>query len=450
MKKIKDALKKIKTDNFWNNLVKNSFWAFAGDSIASAIGLIITIILIKIIGSEKYGCLVIGQTYMTIIDIIINVQSWKGVIQFGQKSLVEKNEKALGKYIEIGSILDASTAILCGIISFILAPVIGGWLNWSQETIICAQIFSIEIFSHLSGTSTSILRILNRFNLVALQKFLTAVVKLTILLILFFGNSSISLITATIAYVCADIFGNILLVILAFSRYIKAYGKKNLIKNNEKVDIKHFMSFTLWGTVLDIVDIPVNYFDVFIVSLLGTEIVAIFKVFKQCISVLSKVTSPIQQSILPQFSTLTAEGNIKRGFSIVKKIRNAVLKIIGPITLIVGFTSPLWLKWIYGQEFANHWVILLIYLLVQTFALSYTTIHPYFLSLDKAKNATIYSLMSNIIYCFIAYVLVIKLGMIGIIISYFIQSAIVIGLKYIDIKKIIKENERGENIDEKV
>ena len=444
MKKIREALKKIKTDNFWNNLLKNSFWAFAGDSVASAIGLVVTIILIKLLGSEEYGCLVIGQTYMTIIDIIINVQSWKGVIQFGQKSLVEKNERALGKYIQIGSILDASTAVLCGVIALILAPVIGGWLKWSQETIICAQIFSIEIFSHLSGTSTALLRILNKFNLVALQKFLAATVKISVLLILFLKGDSISLVTATIAYASADIFGNILLVILAFSIYIKKYGKKNLINNTEKVDIKHFVSFTLWGTILDIVDIPVNYFDIFIVSLLGTNVVAIFKVFKQCISILSKVTSPIQQSVLPQFSELKAEGDIERGFKAVKSIRNAILKVIGPMTLIFGLTSPLWLHCIYGQEYANNWVILFSYLLVQTLALSYTTIHPYFLSLDKAKNATIYSLISNIAYCVIAYILVVKFGMIGIIIAYFIQSSIVIGLKYIDIKKIIKSNEGCE------
>lgn len=441
MKKIKETLKKLKTDSFWNNLVKNSFWAFAGDSVASAIGLVVTIILIKLIGNEKYGCLVIGQTYMTIIDIIINVQSWKGVIQFGQKSLVEKNEKALGKYIQIGSILDVSTAILCGIIALILAPVIGGWLKWSQETIICAQILSVEIFSHLSGTSTAILRILNKFNLVALQKFLTAIVKISILLILLIKGGTISLVTATIAYASADIFGNILLVFLAFSSYIKKYGKRNLINNNEKIDIKRFVSFTLWGTVLDIVDIPVNYFDIFIVSLLGTNMVAVFKVFKQCISILSKVTSPIQQSVLPQFSELKAEGEIERGFRAVKSIRNVILKVIEPIALIVGVSSPLWLGFVYGEEYAYHWEVLLIYLLVQTFALSYTTIHPYFLSLDKAKNATIYSLISNIIYCVVAYILVIKFGMIGIIIAYFIQSSVVIGLKYIDIKKIIKSNE---------
>lgn len=441
MNKIKQIIEKIKNDDFWDNLAKNSFWAFAGDSVAAAIGLIVTIILVRLIGNEQYGSLVLAQTYMTIMDIIINVQSWKGVIQYGQKSIVEKNKKALGKYIRLGSILDTSTAIICGIVSLLLAPVIGNFLNWSKETIICAQIFSLEIFSHLSGTSTAILRILNKFNLVAVQKFITAIVKLTTLAVLFKMSSSISLITATIAYVISDIFGNILLIIFAFYTYIKKYGTKYLLKNDEKVDTKNFVSFTLWGTALDIVDIPVNYFDVFIVSLLGTDKVAIFKVFKQCVSILSKVTSPIQQSILPQFSELTAKNEIKRGFHVVKKIRNAIIKIIGPFALIVGLTSPIWLNLIYGIDYVNYWYVLLVYLIVQTLALSYTTIHPYFLSLDLAKEATIYCIISNVIYCILAFILVKEIGMIGIVIAYFIQSMTIVGLKYVKINKIIKEED---------
>lgn len=427
--------KKIKTNSFWNNLFKNSFWAFSGDAVGSIVGLFITILLIKLIGDEQYGVLILAQTYMSIVDICLNIQSWKSVIQYGQKSMVNNDKESLGAYIRLGSILDISTAIIGGIVAIIIAPIIGNIFNWSDELIICSQIFSITIFSHFSGTPTAVLRILNKFNLVALQKFLAAIIKFIALLVVVIFKGKINLMQATIIYSATDIISNLLLVIFAFREYNKIYGYKYLFKKSAIKDKKEFIKFTLWGTLGEIVDIPVNYFDVFIISLLGNGYVAVFKVFKQCIAILQKVTSPIQQSILPQFSELVAKGEKKRGYDVVIKIRNAILKIIGPIALLLGVTSVFWLRIVYGEIYAQNWYILCIYLLIQVFALSYTTVHPYFLSLNKAKYSTLYVLLANIVYCILAYILVIKIGMLGIILAYFIQCLIVIQLKINAIKK---------------
>jgi O-antigen/teichoic acid export membrane protein len=99
MNKVGEIYNKIKTDGFWNSLVTNSFWAFFGDSTASLINLAITIFLIKLIGNDNYGILVLAQSYMSIVDIILNVQCWKGVIQYSQKAIANKNLNALYEYI---------------------------------------------------------------------------------------------------------------------------------------------------------------------------------------------------------------------------------------------------------------------------------------------------------------------------------------------------------------
>ena len=441
IKKLKEYKNKIKSDGFWNTLFKNSFWAFAGDASASLIGLIITILLIRITGSSNYGILILAQTYMNIIDVSLNVQSWKSVIQYGQKSLTNNKIDDLCSYIKLGTILDVSTAILGCIAAILIAPIIGKLLGWSKILIICAQIFSIEIISHFSGTPTAMLRILNKFNLVALQKFITAIIKLTSIIMILILNKNLPLIYVTIIYCLTDIIGNILLIVFAFYTFKKKYSNTKIFKSKMPTDSKLFINFTLWVTLSEIVDIPVNYFDMFIISVLGNDKVAIFKVFKQCVAILQKVASPIQQAILPQFSELSAKNEKNRGYRIVIKIRNAMLNTITPISLIIGITSPLWLNILYGQEYACYWYVLLIYLLVQTYALSYTTIHSYFLSLDKSKESAIIVLISNIIYFICAYLLVNKTGMLGMVLSFALQAFLVINLKK---KEILKEGVKYE------
>lgn len=431
----KKIVNNIKKNTFWGNLFRNSFWAFIGDAVSSAIGIVIAFILIKAVGNESYGILILGQTYMQIADVLINVQSWKGVIQYGQKALVQKKINDLHAYVKLGSILDISTAILCGVLAILFAPIIGNFFGWSQELICCAQISSITIFTHFSGTPTGILRLLDKFSLVAIQKFISAIIKLsTILLCLCTGN--INIISLTIAYVAADSIGNILLILFALIEYRKKFKLTSLINGKLPNKTKGFISFTLWGTFSEIVDIPVNYLDVFIVSLLGEDKVAIFKTFKQFASVLQKVSSPIQQSILPQFSQLSAEGKQKNGYTVVKKIRSVTIKILLPISLLIGISSPIWLNIFYGEEYSNEWYTFCVYILVQALALSYTTIHPYFLSLGQAKRSTLYILLANIAYLALSYLLIQYVGLIGMAIAFLVQVELAIGLKRKYIKYI--------------
>ena len=441
MKELKKILHKIKNDNFWKNLFKNSFWAFFGDASASAITFIISIILIKIIGSDSYGILILAQSYMNIMDVIINIQSWRSTIQYGQKALVDGNIKELHSYVKLGCIMDISTAILCFIISVILPHFIGSLLHWSNEMILCSQIFAITIISHFAGTPTAILRLFNKYNLVALSKTLAAIFKITAIVAYYLITQNLNLISSTIIFMMTDFIGNILLVIFAFYNYSKKYKISDIIKAKMPKDSKSFISYTLWGTLSEIVDLPVQTIDVFIVSVLGNATVAIYKIFKQIIGIISKVTGPIQQSILPQFSELSAKGNEKRGFEVVIKIHRTILKYTLPISILVGVTSYFWLGKLYDITYANYWYILFIYLIIQTYALSYTTIHPFFITLGNMKINAIIEFTANIVYLIVSFILVRVMGLLGITIAFLIQILLNIFLKYFCIKKWVENTE---------
>ena len=441
MKEFKKILHKIKNDNFWKNLFKNSFWAFFGDASASAITFIISIILIKIIGSESYGILILAQSYMNIMDVIINIQSWRSTIQYGQKALVDGNDKELHSYVKLGCIMDISTAILCFIISILLPNLIGGFLHWSNEMILCSEIFAITIISHFAGTPTAILRLFNKYNLVALSKTLAAIFKITAIVAYYLITKNLNLVSSTIIFMLTDFIGNILLVVFAFYNYSKKYKISDIIKAKMPKDAKSFISYTLWGTLSEIVDLPVQTIDVFIVSVLGNATVAIYKIFKQIIGIISKVTGPIQQSILPQFSELSAKGNEKRGFEVVIKIHKTIVKYTLPISILVGVTSYFWLGKLYDMTYANYWYILFIYLMIQTYALSYTTIHPFFITLGNMRINAIIEFTANIVYLIVSYILVRAMGLLGITIAFLIQILLNIFLKYFCIKKMIANTE---------
>ena len=437
MDKIKQKIVTVRTNKFWRNLFKNSFWAFLGDTGSSLIVLAVTVLLIHQIGDDSYGIIVLAETYMYIMDVIFNLQSWKSTIQYGQKALTNKKPQQLRSYVKLGAIVDVGTAIVGGALAVIVTPVVGMIFGWQPELIFCARIMSIEIFFHLSGTSTAILRIMDKFNLVAIQKIIASVIKIVSLLVLLCVMEEKNICNVAWVYCLSDILGNILLVVFAMTVYGKKYGIKKTIKAKIPNDSRKFVSFTIWSTIEGIADIPVSQLDVFIVSLLGNQSVAIFKVYKQIVNILRKVTSPIQQSIMPQFSELSAKGKQKEGYAIVIKIRNVILKVCLPISLLLGVTSPVWLNIIYGEAYAAEWYSLLTFLIIQTFALSYTTIHPFYLSLGKPKSSALILVFANIVYAVIAYLLIGKIGLMAMMVAYAVQCFTCVYLKIAGAKKTI-------------
>lgn len=434
MNRIKCFKLKLSTDTFWQSLFKNSFWALLGDSSATLVSLIISIIIIKLIGTNQYGEFMLAQTYMYIVDTIFNIQSWQGVIYYGQHAIVKHRTNELYGIIKLGVIVDLATALFGGVIAVLIATSIGQALNWNPVIASCAVIFSYTIFSHFSGTPTGILRLLDKFNLVALQKILSAIIKLLSLFVLLI-NGETNLLTVTIIYVIGDSIGNLLLVIFAACVYSRQYSLKKLANAKLPDCASSFIKYTLWSTLNGIVDLPVSYLDVFIVSILGTAQVAIYKVFKQIVGILSRITSPIQQASLPQFTNLVAHQKSAYGFQIVLKISRTVVKYLSLPILFIGLSSPLWLNLIYGTEYATYWWVLASYLIIQLFALSFTTIHPFFFALGKARESTLYIAIANLLYFTIALLTIRQIGLFSMIIAYIVQVSCAIGFKYLTIKK---------------
>lgn len=180
-------------------------------------------------------------------------------------------------------------------------------MKWTELQIILAAIFSIEIVFHIEGTSLGILRLFDKFNMTASQSIVSALLKF-ILLGIYMLRGGKSLITVVILYVITDIFKHLYLFILAIIVLRKKIGLKNVLTASTKQLDRKFISYTIWNNISYTVDVPVKYFDVFIISQISVEMVAVYKVFKQMIQVLSMLIQPISVAILPQFSELLALG----------------------------------------------------------------------------------------------------------------------------------------------
>lgn len=433
-------INKIKQNPFVSRLLKNMFISFVGEGGATVVAFFSTVILIWLIGNKNYGILAVAYSFITIIDTFVNFQAWHAMVTFGSEALGEKNYGALERLIKIGSIIDFSTAALGMGITIATASLFGNLFGWNDLTIQCIYILAFKILFNFTGTSIGIIRLLDKFKLFSIYRIVTEVIRL-VLIVLFCGIFKMGLKGAAFAYTLAYICGYSLLFIMFLNELSKNknISIRRIITSNIKQDWKKVFQFTFWTSMTASADIPVQQFDIIFLSVLSYDIVAVFKVYKQIGQLLSKFTTPLKQAVMPLFSELISQGKRKECYVYFKKMKSKGNLIMVPLVLLTTIASLIFMYFALDEIYITYWYILLIYLFLRGFALTYAPIHPLFIALGQVKKNFIISSIANIVYVLIVWISIGYLGIWAILLGLSIEYFIVLFTKQKIVEKFLTE-----------
>lgn len=435
-------LRKIKTiwnNEFWNKLIKNIATVLTGSAAASTLNFVALIVMVRMLGDENYAVFVLAQQYMTILDAIINFQAWQGVIKFGTEAISQNDNVRLVSILKGGFILDFFTAMIGTVVALFALQVMKIAFNWDEGRIALSFLFSLEIIFHIEGTSIGILRLFNKFKYLAVHTFINALLNLVVIALYYlFGGCNLYI--ATAIFILTDIVRHISLVFIAISVL-----KKNNMAVFRDGEIKKagrdFFIFTVWTNLSSSLDVPVQYLDVFIMNMISLQMVSIYKVFKQMTKIISGLTRPISQSIMPQLSQLIAEEKKKDAYRKVLKIRNLIMVAVGTCLIISIAIGKSLMSYFFNSSYGDNILLFVFMLFTYGIGFSYVAIHPFFLSLGKAKEDAIVNLISNLLYIALAYIGVKFFGAFGIVLATMSQILITIISKSVIIRHEL-ENEK--------
>lgn len=412
MKKLdlKELKRKAGGQGFWARLFRNAATALLGTSGAQAIGLITLSILVQSLGVTQYAFFVLGQQYMTVVDALVNFQSWQAVIKFGADAKAKKDDERLFADLKLGILMDVATAVAGTVLGLLVLTFVCDLMGWGSEVRLAAYIFSLEIVFHIEGSSIGILRLFDKFQWTAINSIVLAVFKLLVV-----GGYCLlpiphTMIGYVVVYVATDIANHVSLLFMALFFLHRRFGLKRVLLAPLARRDREFVSFCLWSNLGTTVDVPVKYLDVFIISAVSVEMVAVYKVFKQALQVFSLLTNPISTAIMPQMSELVSEGEQKKAFNVVLKIRNAICMVMAICLVGAALLGYPLFSVLFGRVYAVNLPLFLLLLAVHFYGLMYVALHPYFYSLGLAKEDSIVSLVSNVVYLGVAFALVRYLG----------------------------------------
>lgn len=425
-------IKKWLNQKFIRRIIKNSGTLLTGSFGSSMLGLISFAVIIRNLGAYQYGQFVVLQTYMQSFDQLFNFQCWQALITFGSEALENNDNKRFKELIKTGLLFDIFSALLGTIVAVLLASIVGIYLEWNQEQVLLARIFSFLILFNITGTPIGILRLLKKFKYISGHKIIVAVIKL------------ISVTVAWMLNISAQYFTYLLIILLLVDQLIIIFISIYVLYKNDLLDFwKHnigdwraFVKFALWTNIESTINLPKKKLNsIFIAKFLSYEAVSTFKLFSQFNLILTKITNSIYYAVFPELSNKIARGERKGAIKEGAKVGILLLAVGFPVFVVFSIVIKWALGPIFGHEFEKYYWMLIFYVGYNYVSVLFTALDPLIISLGFVKNKVSINIISNVAFLAVIFYLQGKYGLMGFLIADILQRIIVYTMKINIIRK---------------
>ena len=406
-------------DEGFRLLFKNAGTLLSGNMIAWILGLITFAITARILGPTQFGIFVLITTYVTIVDKILNFQSWQALIKYGAEVLEKKNNDSFKSIVKFCTLLDVATAVLGTIVSIMAASWVGQWLSWESETVLMAAIYSFVILFNISGTPTGILRLFNRFRLFAVQNIVTATIKFVGILIIYFTGASLWFVL--ILWMITTILGQLLLFGLGWRELHKRGFERTSMAPIRDISTQHpgIWEFVLTTNLNSSIRLGSRELDTMLVGgFVGVEGAGLYKIAKQIAAIPAMLSDPLYQAIYPDLSRLWARGEIKAFKQLL--LRSGLVAGGGATVIWLGVVllGSFFIQIVFGAEFVPAQPVLVWYMLAMVIAIYGFPLQPAMLSMGQPKTTFWVHLFSTIAYFLLLVIFIEWIGLVGAGIAY--------------------------------
>ena len=156
-------------DTLFRRVYKNAGFLLSGKAMTGLFGLGYLVLAARGLGLEQFGILVLIKTYLAVFSDVSSFQAWQAVIRYGADCEQRDDTKGFQSLISFTTVLDVLGSMAGAVLAILMAPIIGPYLGWDEQAITYAQWASAMLVLTMTATPTGLLRLYDRFDLLAIQ-----------------------------------------------------------------------------------------------------------------------------------------------------------------------------------------------------------------------------------------------------------------------------------------
>ena len=416
-------------DGFLARIFRNAGALLGGKAVAGVLSLGTLAVTARGLGPELFGTLILIHSYIKLVGGLTKFQSWQAVIHYGAASLEAKRVEDLRGLIKFTTALDLASALIGMAIAMGLAGLAGGWLGWGEETTSLVMLYSLLIAVTIKATPIGVLRLFDRFKLIALQSPLSPAVGLIGVGLAYAWDGGLSAYLA--AWFAAGLVESAALVILGW----RELARQNLLRGlnfslRGLVDPHPGLWRFVWATnIFTSLSAASSHLVTLVLGwLLGPAAAGLFKIAHQFASVLVVPAAALRRTIYPEFAKLAAKGeprDLRKPMLRAGLISGSVAVIV--VLVIAAIGEPL-IRLIVGEAYAAAAELLILLAAGSAVLLYGFALEPVFFALGRPGIMLRLGVITAALNLVLIFLLVAQYGLIGAGVAALASTVVYVGL----------------------
>ncbi|MFQ5468325.1 MAG: lipopolysaccharide biosynthesis protein, partial [Kiloniellaceae bacterium] len=395
-------------------MFKNAGILLGGKTMAGLLELAAFAITARALEPASFGILIVILTYARLIAGLTKFQSWQAVIRYGAGCLEQDRRDDFQGLIKFTALLDVGSAIVGAAIVLAAAPLAGQWLGWDADTLPLAMLGSLLVLFTISATPTGILRLFDRFDLLAAQSTVTPTLRLL-------GSAMAYVLDAglagfVVAWIASGIAGRLALVVLGWRELARqgliagmTWSLRRLVKPHP--GLWRFV----WSANLSVtLNMVTERARPLIVSwILGPAAVALFEVARRFADAIIKPARHLGQSIYPELARLASQGAGKPLRKLV--LRGAAVAGGGALVafVIIAIVGQDLIGLIVGASYTGAYHLMVLLALASAISVAVFPIGPVMFTTGRAHILLLLTFILSTLYFGLLVMLLGQMGLIG-------------------------------------
>ncbi|MHB9881289.1 lipopolysaccharide biosynthesis protein [Pacificimonas sp. ICDLI1SI03] len=403
------------------SLVRNAGAMFSGNMTSSVLGLLSVMAAARTLEPKLFGVLTLIVTYATVMDRLLNFQSWTAVVRFGASARERGKQEEMLAVVKLCISADIATACLGTVIAIGVAPLVAGHFEWTERDVIFVQIYALAIATNIVGVTTGLLQLERDFKLLARLNVLGAMLKAAFSLLGFAGDFGLPYFV--ISWLIADLLKNSSLLYVGIT-LLQRLGLLGFWRGDTRQvegGRRRALKFLLVTNLVASLKMSIRELDVLLVgAILDPRGAGIYKIAKQFGSTLSKPVDPVNVVIYPEFASLSASGDDKRFWRLFARVTIATTVIATVMLILLAIVAKPLIIHTVGSEYLAAVPVVILYATGVHIAISTIAFYPALTALGYENRSLFAISVGTAIYFLALYLLTLNYGLLGAGGSYFV------------------------------
>ena len=371
-------------DGLLRRIFRNAGTLLGGKAVAGVLALAMLAVTARGLGLEAFGALVLIHTYVKLIGGLTKFQSWQAVIRYGAKGLEDGRARDVQGLVKFTALLDVASGAAGMAIAVLLAPLAAGWIGWDADAVPLAMAYSVMILFTIKATPVGVLRLFDRFDLLAGQAVVGPAVGLAGACIAWAaGGGLAAFLVVWFAAAAAD---GLSLVALGWREFARQGLLGGMDLSLRRLTRPHpgIWRFVWTANLYTSLSAASSHLATLLIGwLLGPAAAGLFKVASQFAGVLVVPGTLLKRTIYPELAKLTARGGaatVRRIMLRAGMLAGSVAVVAVALLALVG--EPL-LRLTVGEAFTGAYGVLVVIAAANAVAIYGVALDPVFFAIGR-------------------------------------------------------------------